>query len=478
MIANNLFQQIRIMAYSFVLLCLSTLTYANIRLPNNLGSDMVLQQQSEASLWGWANSSEKIYITTSWNNKTDSAIGDRNAKWNIKIQTPKAGGPYTITLKGENTIQLNNIMIGEVWVCSGQSNMEWSSYQNLPQLLEVMPHSANDNIRLFQVQKSTAACPQDNIEGSWKVCGPESLKGFSAIGYFFAKELQKKLNVPIGIINSSWGGTPAEVWTPTDALNKNEKLVKSAAMQTETPWWPILPGYAYNAMIHQLTKQAIAGVIWYQGESNVVMPYTYGELFSTMINGWRQAWGKELPFYYVQIAPYTYGSPNVGNLIREQQTKTLKLSNTGMVVITDLVSDVKNIHPINKIDVAKRLTAYALSETYKQNIGIYKSPMFTHMNISGNKASLYFDNAPNGFKLNTGNTATEFYIAGDDKVFLPAAIKLEKDKLIASNPKIKNPVAVRFSFSNDGMSNLASKEGLPVAPFRTDDWEVDINTKK
>lgn len=452
--------------------------FATIRLPHTISSDMVLQQKSEVLLWGWANPAEKIFVTASWNNVTDSITADGNAKWKIKLQTPQAGGPYIITLKGQNTIVLDNILVGEVWVCSGQSNMEWSSNQKLKQIINELPVSNNNNIRLFQVSKSTAAFPQDDLDGSWKVCGPESLKGFSAVGYFFAKELQQKLNIPVGIINSSWGGTPAETWTPAEIVDKNEALLQSARLQNTTPWWPIQPGFTYNAMVYPLINFPIAGTIWYQGEGNTVMPFTYGQLFSSMIGAWRSAWQKEFPFYYVQIAPFTYGNNNTGNLIREQQAKTLSTPNTGMVVITDLVDDIKNIHPTNKIDVGKRLANYALAETYGQNISMYKSPYFNRMEINGNKAGIYFDNAPNGFKTNDGKTPSEFYIAGADKVFLPATVKMEKNKLVVYNPKVKEPVAVRFSFSNTGISNIFSKEGLPVAPFRTDDWTVDTSKVK
>lgn len=451
---------------------------ATVRLSAVFGDNMVLQRETAVSFYGLAHPTEKIFITTSWNNQTDSTTGDGNARWKLDIKTPSAGGPYTITIKGENTIVLNNVMVGEVWVCSGQSNMEWSSNQQLPQMLEELPNSANNNLRLLHVPRSTSAYPQENTEGRWKVCDPGSLAGFSAVGYFFAKELQKKLNVPVGIINASWGGTPAEIWTPGQIISADEELSKAAVAQNQTRWWPVTPGYAYNSMIYPVTQFPIAGTIWYQGENNTAAPLSYSKLLTAMINSWRQAWHKDFPFYYVQIAPYTYGNYNVGNLVREQQAKTLSVPNTGMVVISDLVDDVKNVHPKNKIDVAKRLAAYALAETYRQDVGIYKSPMFNRMEIKGNKANLYFDNAPNGFKLSTGKTATEFFIAGEDKVFLPAEVQLEKDKLVVYNKNIKTPVAVRFSFSNEGMSNIFSKEGLPVAPFRTDDWAVDTGKIK
>lgn len=456
-----------------ILLLLSFHSMAAIRLPSVIASNMVLQQQSEVNLWGWADPGEKIFVTASWDNKTDSVTTTRDANWKIKISTPRAGGPYTITLKGNSTIVLDNILIGEVWICSGQSNMEWSSYQNLQQIIDEMPNANNTNIRLFHIPKTTATAPQDNSAGQWKVCSPETLKGFSAVGYFFGKKLQHDLNVPIGLINASWGGTPAEVWTPAKEVTDDPVLKAAADKQNLTPWWPGLPGYAYNAMISPLTNFTIAGAIWYQGESNTGTAATYQQLFSKMISSWRKAWEKEFPFYYVQIAPYAYGNKNIGALLREQQAKTLSLPRTGMVVITDLVDNVKDIHPKNKKDVADRLANWALAETYNLNIPAYKNPVYKSMEVKDNKVSLYFDNAPTGFMVKGKEKPSEFFIAGEDRNFLPAEVKLEKDKLIVYNKTIKKPVAVRFAFSNTAMPNVFSKEGLPVGPFRTDDWEVD-----
>ncbi len=457
------------------ILFFSTPSSGNIRLPSVIASNMVLQQQSKVTLWGWADPAEKIIVSTSWNNAIDSVVATGDANWNIKINTPVAGGPYTIILKGTSTVVLENIMIGEVWVCSGQSNMEWSSNQNLKQIIDEMPNSNNNNIRLFHIPKTTSSDPQDNLEGEWKVCSAESLKGFSAIGYFFGKKLQHDLNVPIGLINASWGGTPAEVWTPAAEVYNDEELKKDAALQNKNQWWPVMPGLTYNAMVSPLTNFTISGAIWYQGESNTSTFVSYNKLFTTMIGAWRKAWQKDFPFYYVQIAPFQYANKNIGALLQEQQTKTLSYPNTGMVVITDLVDNIKDIHPKNKIDVANRLANLALAETYKQNIIGYKSPLFKKMEINKNKAVLFFDNAPNGFMTNDGSRATEFYIAGEDKNFLPADVKIEKDRIIVSHKQMQNPVAVRFAFSNSAMANLFSKEGLPVSPFRTDNWEVDTS---
>lgn len=461
----------------YLSLFISVHSFAGIRLPSIIASNMVLQQQSKTYLWGWSDPAEKIIVTTSWNNAIDSVVATRDAKWKIQITTPSAGGPYTITLKGSNTIVLENVMIGEVWVCSGQSNMEWSSYQNLKQIMDELPNSSNANIRLLHIPKTTSAYPQDNAPGEWKVCGPESLKGFSAIGYFFGKKLQHDLNVPIGLINASWGGTPAEVWTPAEEVNNDPVLKEAAAKQNLFPWWPAAAGSTYNAMISPITDFTIAGAIWYQGEGNTGTASSYHKLFTTMIGAWRKAWHKEFPFYYVQIAPFTYGNKYISAILREQQTRTLSYPNTGMVVITDLVDNIKDIHPQNKKDVADRLANWALAETYKQNVGAYKSPVFKNMEINKDKAILFFDNAPNGFMINGDSKAkaTEFYIAGEDKSFLPAEVKLEKDRIIVYNKQIKAPVAVRFGYSNTAISNVFSKESLPVNPFRTDDWELDTS---
>lgn len=445
-----------------------------IRLPNIFSDNMVLQQQSDVTLWGWSSPGEKIFITTSWNNSTDSAMATGNARWKINIKTPAAGGPYTVTFKASNTIVLNNVMLGEVWVCSGQSNMEWSSLNGLPEMDKELPNSTNANIRLFHIPKTTSAYPQDNCAGTWKNCTPDNLKSFSAVAYYFGKKLQKELNVPIGLINTSWGGTPAEVWTPKEVVESDAILKEAAAKLPQTDWWPNTAGMNYNAMIAPITNFNIAGAIWYQGESNVPTAASYTKLMNAMIDSWRKVWNKEIPFYYVEIAPFKYGEKNTSALLREAQTKTLAHPKTGMAVITDLVEDVKDIHPRQKEGVGNRLAAWALADTYNKQGIVYKSPMYKNMEVNKNKAIVYFDNAQDGLMLKAGDKkATEFYIAGDDKNFLPADVKIENDHIILSNKQIKSPVAVRFSFSNTGIGNIFSKSGLPVNPFRTDDWEVD-----
>lgn len=450
---------------------------ANVRLPNILGSHMVLQQKSTVKLWGWAAPGEKISITVGWDNSTYQAQATNDAKWITEIKTPAAGGSYTITLQGNNTIVLEDVLIGEVWVCGGQSNMEWSGTQNLQESKDEAPNATNTKIRLFYVAKSTSAFPQENVDGKWVVCAPEEMIKFSAIGYFFGKNLNQKMNIPIGLINSNWGGTPAETWAPEYVI-ENDKIIKKGSEQLNTSQgWPHKTALAYNAMIYPITNYAIAGAIWYQGESNVRTYYAYEKLFTGMIDSWRQQWNKNFPFYFVQIAPFAYGFKNVGALLRETQTKSARHPNTGMVVISDLVPDTTNIHPTVKIEVAKRLSDLALNSTYGFTDIACQSPVYTTHSLEKDKIKIQFSNAGNGLMVK-GDKISSFEIAGEDKVFVPAQTKISGNSVIVSNKNIKSPVAVRFAFNNTATPNLFNKEGLPVNLFRTDDWEMDTSAIK
>lgn len=472
------------MKKSIVAICLclffSLTVSAAIRLPNILGSHMVLQQKSKVKLWGWGQPSEKIIITTTWNTDTIRAEVDGGAKWVTEIITPSAGGPYKITIAGSSVIVLDDVLIGETWVCGGQSNMEWSGDQQLQESIDEAPLAKNNKIRLFYVTKSTASFPQDNLEGKWVVCSPEEMIHFSAIGYFFGKNLQNALNTPIGLINSNWGGTAAETWTPTEVITASEYLTATAAKQNATPWWPHKIGDAYNAMIAPLTNYTIAGAIWYQGESNTGTYYGYTELFTKMIHAWRKNWNKNFPFYFVQIAPFHYGNKNVGALLREAQTKAAGFENTGMVVVSDLVPDTNNIHPTLKKEVAARLANLALDQTYKNasTKGINpNSPSLESFTIEANKIIIKLKDAPAGI-MAKGDASTYFEIAGADKIFMPAQVKIEGGQIIVTSSKLAAPVAVRYGFSNTTRPNLYSKTGLPVNIFRTDNWEMDTSEIK
>jgi sialate O-acetylesterase len=435
---------------------------------------MVLQQQSTVKLWGWCAPGEKIFVTTSWDNKRDSVVGTRDANWQINIRTPVAGGPYSITLNGNNQIVLDNVLIGEVWVCSGQSNMEMNEQWGLADVKEELPACYNANIRFFYVPKTTAFYPQDDCKAKWTICDSNTLKAFSAVGYFFGKKINKELNVPVGLINSNWGGTAAEVWTPADLINQYPSLKESAVRVSHSNWWPFTPGSVFNGMIAPLTNYSISGAIWYQGESNTPAPRTYSKLFTSMIDAWRKQWNKDFPFYYVQIAPYKYGNKNIGALLQEAQTQSMSHDKVGMVVVTDLVNDTNNIHPTNKHDVGFRLANWALAKTYNKQGIDYKSPLYKSMEVQKGKAIIRFEDDNIGL-YSKGKEIKEVFVAGEDKVFYPAQARLERDKLIVWSKQVKKPVAVRYAFGNTSIGNLFSKGGLPVTAFRTDSWEVDTS---
>jgi sialate O-acetylesterase len=460
-----------LLAVVAILTCPATV-FAIIRLPPIMSSNMVLQQNSKANLWGWADPSERFTITSSWKTKPDTVTAMNSGKWKAAISTPSFGGPYTITIKGRsNTVVLENILIGEVWLCSGQSNMEVSNTQSIK---NEGAKANNPKIRLFTVAKVTSETPQDYAGGNWVECSEESVKRFSAIAYHFAAKIQQELggNVPIGLIQSAWSGTPVELWEPQEVLDRDPDTKLAATKVKDVTYRPNKPGLIYNAMIYPISNYSIAGVIWYQGEGNTYRANTYRKMFTGMIGEWRKQFNQDFPFYFIQIAPYSkYDYTYDAALLMEAQTQSLAYPKTGMVVITDLVDNVADQHPKDKLTPALRLANLALADHYKKPIAVYNSPMYKRMEVSKGKINLYFDNAPNGFMVK-GDKPTEFLIAGADQKFLPADVKVEKDKIVASNPQIANPVAVRFSFANDAMANIFNKEGLPVNPFRTDNWEI------
>jgi sialate O-acetylesterase len=447
---------------------------AQIRVPAIYGDHMVLQQKSDVTIWGWAGVGEELTVFGSWNKEAVKIKASNAAEWKVVLKTPAAGGPFTVTIKGGTELVLKDVLIGEVWICSGQSNMEWSVNNGAEDAKAEMPKATFPDIRLFQVSKSAAESPQIRGEGVWKACDPESMKSFSSVGYFFGKRLHSELKIPIGLINASWGGTPAEAWTPAEKVTADSALDHAAKMLKEVPWCPVRPGVVYNSMIRPLVPFGIAGVIWYQGESNTVFPETYRALMQTLIESWRSDFDKNFPFYYVQIAPYAYDKNNVGVLIREQQSKMLSIPKTGMAVITDVVDDVKNIHPKFKKPVGERLANLALSETYKVGILGCQSPVYKSMTVEKNKIRILFDYAQIGL-ISHGGDPTQFIIAGEDKKFYPAMAKIDGSSVVVFAKEVKAPVAVRFAWDNVAIPNLFNKEELPVPSFRTDTWDMDMS---
>ncbi|WKL50264.1 sialate O-acetylesterase [Flavobacterium pectinovorum] len=458
---NNIFK------FAFLLMISSTMM-ANVTLPNIFGDNMVLQRNAEVKIWGWANPKEEIKLVSSWNNQEYKVVANNQAKWELHIKTPEAGGPFTISIKGYNEVVLKNILIGEVWLCTGQSNMEMSASWGIDDGEEEMKNATNPNIRFFTVPKLTATAPQNNLLGNWVESTPETMKNFSAIGYFFAKRLREDLkNVPIGLISSNWGGTPAEIWMPEEVVQNDPLLLENAKKLNEQEYGPRQPGRAYNAMIYPITGFKIAGTLWYQGESNVGS-LVYDKTLSTLITSWRKVWQDEFPFYFVQIAPYKTGSNNFSNVtVRNSQRKILKeVPKTGMVLTSD-ISDTIDIHPKNKKDVGIRLANLALAETYPEasglNSNLVNGPLFKDFKVEKNKAIVSFDYADGlHFKNKISN---QFELAGADGIFFPAEASIKNNQVILISKKVANPVKVRFAWGNTIQSDLFNKVNLPASCF-------------
>jgi sialate O-acetylesterase len=487
---------------------------ADVRLPKIIGDHMVLQQDVPVPIWGWADAGEKVTVTLGKRQAT--ATADGNGKWMVKLDALEAGGPHEMTIRGNNAITLSDVLVGEVWVASGQSNMQFSVAGSLNAQEEIAA-ARYPRIRLFTVARKTADQPQDDCEGSWAACTPETVPGFSAVAYFFGRCLHRELKVPVGLINTSWGGTPAEAWTSLDAQQGNpvlqptldrwnrqisaydpevarqryekalaawKKAAEKAKAEGSKPprrpnapsdpsESPHRPANLYNGMIAPLLPFAIRGAIWYQGESNCSRAGQYLTLFPTMIRNWRQKWDQgDFPFLFVQLAPYRYGGADPRNCaeLRETQRLTLDLvPNTGMAVTTD-VGNVKDIHPKNKQEVGKRLALWALANTYGEKL-VYSGPLYDGMSVEGDKIRIRFKHTGGGL-VAKGGPLTHFTIAGKEGQFVPAEATIDGATVVVHSDQVAEPVAVRFGWADDAEPNLFNKEGLPASPFRTDDFEM------
>lgn len=465
--------KIQITGFMAGMLLLAIGIQAQVSLPSVFTDHMVLQQNSDVPVWGWGNASANLKVVGSWAPKdTATAVIKPDGTWATTLKTTAAGGPYTLTVLGDGNCELKDVMLGEVWLCSGQSNMEWTPMSNINNAEAEIAAANHPNIRFFHIPKRGATTPQNDCEASWATCTPDVMKKTSAVAYFFGRNLQKDLNVPIGLIVSAWGGTPAEVWVPEDVVLSDEKL-KTVIPQQTYPWWPIEPGVLYNQMIHPVIPFALAGTIWYQGESNQDHAATYGVLMKTLIESWRKSFNRDFPFYLVQIAPFTYDAADNGPaMVREcQEWVSRTVPGTGLVVVSDLVSDVKNIHPTDKQNVGLRLANLAMGKTYNRIPTGYESPLFKSMEVNKNKAVISFLHAENGL-ICKDKQLIGFRIAGEDGVFEPAKAELKGNTVIVSSPKVKIPKVVQYCYDHATIGNVFSKEGLPVAPFRTDrNWE-------
>jgi sialate O-acetylesterase len=455
-------------------LILSAGLFANVVLPPVIGSGMVLQQNTQVLLWGKAGTAQ-IKIITSWNNRQYIVLKQKDSSWRVRVQTPKAGGPYQITfIDGGRTI-LKDILIGEVWVCSGQSNMEMpvKGFGNQPVFNsnDLLMDAENTHIRLFRLERALSRTPQWDVKTTgWQMADAESVKDFSAVGYQYAKLLQEKLKVPVGVIMSTWGGTMIEAWmdsTSVKAFPEVKPAADTAAIVKNDP------SVLYNAMINPFIGYGIKGVIWYQGEQNRVNYQIYDRLMVAMVAQWRKAWAMgDWPFYYVQIAPYTYTVKDKQGLaayLREAQAKAMcEIPNAGMVVTTDAGSE-KLIHPPDKSTVSKRLAYWALANTYGKKGISYQSPVYKSIKITGSSVFVNFDFTPNGLTA-FGKDISAFELAGEDKVFYPAKARISGNGVILESESVKLPVAARYVFKDWAVGNLYNTEGLPVTPFRTDNW--------
>jgi sialate O-acetylesterase len=455
---------------------------ATVQLPSFFSDGMVLQQQSNAALWGWAKPNTSIKVITSWNKKNYTTIANEKGKWTIKVATPIAGGPYSISISDGTPIIIKNILIGEVWFCSGQSNMEMPMKgfkdQPIKNSNDAVFNATNDQIRVYTVPRAVERFAKDTTKSStWKNATPENISNFSATAYYFGKILQQQLKVPIALIHDSYGGSPAEAFMSAASL----KVFPEIKIPSDTGTDKLTNKIAttlYNGMIHPIMGYTIKGCIWYQGESNYDRPDQYEKLFPAMIQLWRNEWAQgNFPFYFAQIAPYKYSSLAGGDSVekknsaylRDAQRKALNnIPASGMIVLM-ADGEEKSIHPADKETVGKRFAYLALGDTYRYKGFAYQSPLYDSLKIKDSVATIKFKYAPNGL-TSFSKPITQFEIAGDDKKFYAAKASIRNGTIQLSSPQVTKPVAVRYAFKDFIMGELFSTEGYPVSSFRTDDW--------
>lgn len=460
---------------SLFIILFANVSLAQMQIPSFFSDNMVIQQKTKASIWGEDTPNTKVVVFSSWEERVET-LADNKGKWKVKLTTPQAGGPYTVTIEGSEKVVLKNVLIGEVWICSGQSNMEMplKGFKNQPIIgsEEAIANAKNNNIRLFNVERKASLIPLNDVSGKWNVAQPQTVQDFSAVAYFFGQKLHDSLNVPIGLISTVWGSSKIEAWMDEKTISEFKNIEIEKEIPLEKPQRS--PVFVYNAMIHPLQGFTIKGFIWYQGEGNRQNAKEYADLFPAMIRQWRNQWGQgDLPFYFVQIAPFGKESKiPFGALLRESQAKTLqKVTNTGMVVTMD-IGDCEFIHPPDKQPVGERLAFWALAKSYDMDGISYSGPLYKKMIKTENgKVILYFDYSDNGLS-DFGNPLTGFEVAGLDRVFYPAMAEINDDGTITvfSN-QVKQPEAVRYGFKNCPTGTLFNTQGLPASPFRTDNWE-------
>ncbi len=468
------------------------------RLAGLFSNHMVLQQQTDAAIWGRAKANQKVTIQPSWMEESVTTTVDADGKWKTTVPTPEAGGPFQIHFEsGDETQVLKNVMSGEVWICSGQSNMQWRMKGfGVDHFKEAVVKAKQPNIRYSLIPQVIALEPQEDVKTSWSICSPKTVLNFSATAYFFANKLDQELDgIPIGLISTNWGGSPAEAWINQQSLLEHcpefapvyeeyAGMIEETGVTYQGRKRPKkvkhgLPSVLYNSMIHPIAPFTCRGVIWYQGESNVEDPEQYQRMFPELIQSWRAEWGQgDFPFYYVQIAPFRYLDKKLPvALLRESQFKTLEVPNTGMVVTMD-IGNPTNIHPKQKQPVGERLALLALAKEYGRSDLVYSGPQYVSHEVEGNQIRLQFEYVEDGIASRDDKPLSHFTIAGADQVFHPAVAEIDGQTIVVQSNKVANPVAVRFAWGNADEPNLMNTAGLPSSSFRTDDWPYAKPAKK
>ena len=469
----------------------STFVQADISLPKIFSDHMVLQRDSNIKVWGTADIGQKLVVK--FNGAEAKATANAQGSWSVAITTAGPGGPYELEViaeEGQPKVVFNDVMVGEVWLCSGQCNMALPVSNSLNAKNEIDNSKNFPELRLFSVDGhgSTEALGDFPKVVPWSVCSPETVKEFSAAGYFFGREIIKELKknenykgLTIGLIDASWEGTVCEAWTSRAAMDEVGELAPLLRQwdENDEPTSPNRPGNVFNGMIAPITDFPIRGVIWYQGEANLNRGNQYRVLLPTLINDWRKQFGiGDFPFYFVQLAPYRWKQkpPELLAEVRDAQLKTLKsVPNTRMIVTTD-IGDLQNINPKNKQVIGRRLAIAALTDVYADQLdGESKSlshcgPIYEARSTKGNEILLTFTNAEGGLKIRNGDSELNcFTICGDDNKFVPAIAKIDGQRILVSSPDVGSPKEVRFGWNDSAQPNLVNAQGLPASPFRTDE---------
>jgi len=459
-----------------LLLNSSSWVSAELRLGAPFSDHMVVQQNRPITVWGWDDVDTMVTVTMG--EHTATAKADADGKWSARLPGRAAShDPASISIAGSTETTLNDVLVGEVWLCSGQSNMEWTvSSSNNPE--DEIAAANHPLIRHIKVKHVPSATPQSDVStDGWQVCSSDTVAAFTAVGYFFGRHLQSNLDVPIGLIGSNWGGTRIEPWTPPAGF---QRVAALGDIANDLGSYPEVNADGtvnhqsalalYNGMIHPLLPFAIRGAIWYQGESNNGEGMLYYEKMRALITGWREVWNDPtMPFYFVQLAPYRYRQPDQLPGIWEAQSAVLEVAGTGMAVTTD-IGNVADIHPRNKQEVGRRLGLWALTKTYGHDVGSYMGPIYQSMRIEGDRIRLFFDHADEGLVSRDGESLSWFTVAGFDREFVEAEALIDGNTVVVSSDQLSEPLAVRFGWHEEAEPNLANRVGLPAAPFRTHGW--------